>query len=56
MRLEREDLLTFYKRYLQRCNQHRFDELGEFVANEVNGPTVGLSGHLRLTGGGRRIS
>jgi predicted ester cyclase len=46
MRPEREDLLTFYKRYLQRCNQHRFDELGEFVANDVNGPTVGLSGYI----------
>jgi predicted ester cyclase len=46
MRPEREDLLAFYGRYLQRCNEHRFDELGEFVANDVNGPTVGLSRYV----------
>lgn len=26
-----------YRRYLQRCNEHRFDELGEFVAENVQG-------------------
>ena len=46
MRPEREDLLTFYKRYLQRCNQHRFDELGEFVANDVNGPAIRLTQYI----------
>jgi predicted ester cyclase len=46
MRAEGEDLLAFYRRYLQRCNEHRFDELGEFVANDVNGPTVGLSRYV----------
>jgi predicted ester cyclase len=29
------DLCAFYERYLQRCNEHRFDELGEFVAADV---------------------
>jgi predicted ester cyclase len=32
-----------YRRYLQRCNEHRFDELGEVVAGqvEVNGERLG---------------
>jgi predicted ester cyclase len=38
--------MAFYRRYLQRCNEHRFDELGEFVANDVNGPIVGLSRYI----------
>ena len=46
MRPEREDLPAFYTRYLQRCNEYRFDELGEFVANDVNGPTVELSQYI----------
>jgi predicted ester cyclase len=33
--MERGDLEEFYRRYLQRCNEHRFDELGEFVDEEV---------------------
>lgn len=37
--MEREELDEFYRRYLERCNEHRFDELGEFVDEkvEVNG-------------------
>ena len=37
--MERADLEKLYRRYLQRCNEHRFDELGEFVheAVAVNG-------------------
>jgi predicted ester cyclase len=46
MKSEREDLLVFYRRYLQRCNEHRFHELGEFVADDVNGPTEGLSRYI----------
>jgi predicted ester cyclase len=42
MESEPEDLLALYRRYLKRCNEHRFDELGEFVADNVNGPTEGL--------------
>ncbi len=29
------DPTDFYRRYLRRCNENRFDELGEFVAAEV---------------------
>jgi predicted ester cyclase len=46
MKSEREDLLLFYRSYLQRCNEHRFDELGEFVAEDVNGPTEELSRYV----------
>jgi predicted ester cyclase len=46
MKSERKDLLAFYRRYLKRCNEHRFDELGEFVADDVNGPTEGLSRYI----------
>jgi predicted ester cyclase len=37
----------FYRRYLQRCNQHRFEELGEFVDRDVrvNGAPMGLDGY-----------
>ncbi len=33
-----------YRRYLKRCNQHRFGELSEFVADEVqlNGETIAV--------------
>jgi predicted ester cyclase len=48
------ELEAFYRRYLQRCNEHRFDELGEFVDEnvEVNGLVDGcwLSAHLVDTG------
>jgi predicted ester cyclase len=46
MKTEREDILAFYGRYLARCNEHRFDDLGEFVADDVNGPTQGLSRYI----------
>jgi len=41
------DLHTLYTRYLQRCNEHRFSELGEFVAEdvEVNDTPTGLRGY-----------
>ncbi|MFI5695292.1 ester cyclase [Kribbella sp. NPDC051586] len=37
--MERADLEEFYRSYLGRCNEHRFEELGEFVDDrvEVNG-------------------
>jgi predicted ester cyclase len=47
MDLTREKLSAFYTRYLMRCNEHRFDELGEFVADDVNGPKEGLSHYIR---------
>ncbi|MEI8407204.1 MULTISPECIES: ester cyclase [unclassified Kribbella] len=38
---------TFYRGYLERCNQHRFDELGEFVDADVrvNGVATGLDAY-----------
>jgi predicted ester cyclase len=42
----RKELSAFYTRYLMLCNEHRFDELGEFVADHVNGPTEGLSRYI----------
>ncbi len=39
---EREQRSDFYRRYLGRCNEHRFDTLGEFVATDVNGAADGL--------------
>lgn len=35
MECERADLEAFYRRYLQRCNEHRFEALGEFVDENV---------------------
>ena len=42
------DLRAFYLRYNQRCNDHRFDDLGEFVAEDVrvNGEVQGLRGYI----------
>jgi predicted ester cyclase len=31
----REEVEATYRRYLARCNEHRFDTLGEFVADDV---------------------
>jgi predicted ester cyclase len=44
---ERAEREAFYRRYLQRCNEHRFDDLGGFVAGdvEVNGARMGLRGY-----------
>jgi predicted ester cyclase len=37
------DRQTFYRRYIERCNEHRFEELGEFVHEEVRvGDATGL--------------
>ncbi|MGI8723607.1 MAG: ester cyclase [Geodermatophilaceae bacterium] len=42
-------LARWYRRYLQRCNEHDFDRLDEFVAPdvEVNGAAPGLSTYVR---------
>jgi predicted ester cyclase len=37
MGLERADVAALYERYLTYCNEHRFDELGELVAEQVGG-------------------
>lgn len=36
------DLRTIYSQYLCCCNDYRFDELREFVADDVDGPGGGL--------------
>ncbi|WP_433161567.1 ester cyclase [Kribbella sp. CA-247076] len=38
----------FYRRYIERCNQHRFEDLGEFVdeAVRVNGAPTGLEQYI----------
>ena len=48
MRPERTEIVALYERYLACCNEHRFDELGEFVSEEVSGSGAadGLSGYI----------
>jgi predicted ester cyclase len=46
MEQTRGDLQALYDRYLQRCNEHRFDELGEFVSENVNGAAEGLGRYV----------
>jgi predicted ester cyclase len=48
MGLERADLAALYQRYLTRCNEHRFDQLGEFVSEQVGGSGAvdGLAGYI----------
>ena len=45
---ERTDVAAVYERYLACCNEHRFDELGEFVSEEVGGSGAvdGLAGYI----------
>ena len=44
---DRRELEAFYRRYNATCNEHRFDRLGEFVAEDVqvNGEAQGLTGY-----------
>src|SRR3954451_24898868 len=48
MGLERADMAALYERYLTRCNEHRFDQLGEFVSEHVSGSGAadGLAGYI----------
>lgn len=51
------DSAAFYRAYLARCNEHRFDELADFVAADVvvDGEPRGLAGYaaaLRAVGDG----
>jgi predicted ester cyclase len=43
---EPRELATFYARYQAQCNEHRFNELAEFVAEDVNGPSAGLTRYV----------
>jgi predicted ester cyclase len=42
--MNNDELAAFYRRYNACCNAHRFDDLGEFVADDVviNGTDRGL--------------
>jgi steroid delta-isomerase-like uncharacterized protein len=44
----RDEVETFYRRYLTACNAHDFDQLGAFVAADVqvNGSRQGLDGYV----------
>jgi predicted ester cyclase len=48
MGLARADMAALYRRYLTRCNEHRFDQLGEFVSEQVSGsgPVDGLAAYI----------
>ena len=48
MGFERADVVALYERYLARCNEHRFDQLGEFVSEQVSGsgPVDGLASYI----------
>jgi predicted ester cyclase len=43
-----DELRAFYRHYIDRCNAHLFDDLSEFVAEdvEVNGEPRGLGGYV----------
>ena len=45
---ERAELAALYERYLTHCNEHRFDELGEFISEQVggSGDVDGLAGYV----------
>ena len=40
------EVVGFYQRYIAPCNAHCFDELDEFVAEDVNGPDEGLHDYV----------
>jgi predicted ester cyclase len=44
----RSELESFYRRYNERCNDHHFARLGDFVAEdvEVNGEVQGLAAYV----------
>jgi predicted ester cyclase len=48
METEAADLAALYRRYLACCNERRFDELGEFVSEQVSGsgPVDGLAAYI----------
>lgn len=46
--IDRNELESFYRRYNERCNDHQFALLGDFVAEnvEVNGQVQGLGAYV----------
>lgn len=51
---ERAERIEFYRRYIECCNEHRFEELGEFVAEDVRGGD-GLPGLENYIAGCRAV-
>jgi predicted ester cyclase len=47
MRMSDNGLAAFYRRYNACCNEHRFEDLGDFVASDVvvNGTECGLDAY-----------
>lgn len=45
---DRDHLADLYRRYIERCNEHRFSTIGEFVADDIvgTGSTTGLTGYI----------
>ncbi|WP_432510023.1 ester cyclase [Kineococcus sp. SYSU DK001] len=48
MEPEPQDVTAVYERYLACCNDHRVEDLGEFVADDVSGsgPVDGLAAYV----------
>lgn len=44
--MDRDEQLALYHRYLELCNQHKFEELGEFVSTDVGGSADGLAHYI----------
>ncbi|TIO55761.1 MAG: ester cyclase, partial [Mesorhizobium sp.] len=51
--MSHDDLASLYKGYIACLNEQDWDNLGQFVGEEVqyNGETVGLSGYRRMLEG-----
>jgi predicted ester cyclase len=47
-RYDRSEIESFYRRYNERCNDHQFHQLGDFVAHDVvvNGEAPGLPAYI----------
>lgn len=44
--MDPDEQLALYHRYLELCNQHKFEELGKFVSTDVGGSTKGLANYV----------
>lgn len=45
---DEDAVIALYERYLACCNEHRYEELGEFVSEDVSGsgPVDGLTAYI----------
>lgn len=46
VKVGRAEMIALYEGYLACCNDHRFDQLGEFVAEHVEGDAKGLARYI----------